>query len=536
MAGINRKALLALAGAFLLSGVLRIVLYGKTFAVGFTQLYCTCIVLFWIGTIRKRVTDPRLRRTIHAVAVGLLVYLLLQTCRYEIFHGSVDIGRYLWYAYYIPMTVFPVLLLAVALLIHRPEDRPLPRWFWLVAALGALLALGVMTNDLHFQFTSFSGPVMDDDGTEKSGWLLYAIYASFFILYFIDYGIYLYKSRTIGGRLRLLPLVPLLAAAAYFALYPLKLDVHVLGFRVWTIGEMLVFCLIGSLEICIQTGMIPANTAYEKLFSLAGIPAVILDSAGDVRYAAAGTVYPFPDNGDLQIMSHPIHGGRIEWAADVGQLRQLGRELTDANVRIEARNAYLTAEAGTRAEQAEMQTRSEIYDSITRIIRPQAEEITALLNAATPEFDERLRRIAVLSAYIKRRSNMELIAEGGALPFEELTLAVGESLRYVRLSGVNATSFCEGGGSFPAPVITDAYEQFEQVLESSLGNLHDLMVYLDAGETALSVRLLIRADDLSVRAEGVPPAMPGFIREVSVIKNEQDMILAFTYTGGGAVS
>ena len=534
MAGINRKALLALAGAFLLSGVQRVVLHGKAFAVGFTQLYCTCFVLFWIGTIRKRVTDRRLWRTIQSVAVGLLVYLLLQTCRYDIFHGSVDVGRYLWYAYYTPMAVFPVLLLAVALLIHREEDRPLPRWFWLVAALGALLTVGVLTNDLHFQFTSFPGPVMDDDGTEKSGWLLYAVYAYFFILYFIDYGIYLYKSRMVSGRLRLLPLAPLLLAMAYFAIYPLKLDVRVLGFRVWTIGEILVFCLIGGLEICMQTGMIPANTAYEKLFSLAGIPAVILDRNGDVRYAAAGTVYPFPDSGDLQIMSHPIRGGRIEWAADVGPLRQLGRELTDANARIEARNAYLTEEAEIRAQRSETETRGRIYDSIARITRPQAGQITALLDAAEPDFGRRLRRIAVLSAYIKRRSNMELIAEDGTLPFEELTLAVSESLRYVRLSGVNAAAFCEGSGSYPAPIVTDAYEQLEQVLESSLDNLHDLMIYLDAGENALLMRLLIRADDLSLRAEGAPPAVSGYTREISVTKNEQDMILAFAYAGGGA--
>ena len=129
---------------------------------------------------------------------------------------------------------------------------------------------------------------------------------------------------------------------------------------------------------------------------------------------------------------------------------------------------------------------------------------------------------------------MELIAEDGTLPFEELTLAVSESLRYVRLSGVNAAAFCEGSGSYPAPIVTDAYEQLEQVLESSLDNLHDLMVYLDAGENALSMRLLIRADDLSLRAEGSPPAVPGYTREISVAKNEQDMIFAFTYARGGA--
>ena len=210
MAGINRKVLLTIAGAFLLCGVQHVLLYGATFTVGFTQLYCECVVLIWIGSIRKRVTDRRLRRIIQSVAVGLLVYLLLQSCRFDIFHGCRDIGRYLWYAYYVPMTAFPVLLLAVALLILRPEDRPLPRGFWRVAGLGALLVLGVLTNDRHFQFTSFPGPFMDDDGTEKSGWLLYAVYAYIFALYFIDYGVFLHKSRIVRGRLRLLPLIPLL--------------------------------------------------------------------------------------------------------------------------------------------------------------------------------------------------------------------------------------------------------------------------------------------------------------------------------------
>ena len=533
MAGINRKVLLALAVAFLLCGAVHCLAYDKTFVIGITQIFCDFIVVTWAGTIRKRVTDRRLRRVLLAMVWGLLLFLFLQTCRYNVFWKMTGVRRYLWYAYYVPMTAFPLLLLASALLIHRPEDRPLPRWFWLTAAVGALLAAGVMTNDLHFGFASFSDPVMDDNAAVH-GWLYYAVNAFSYPLYFAGYGIILRKSRAIGGRLRYLPLAPLLLAVVYFLLFPLDLGKRFLGMRVWNIGEMLVFCLIGGLEICIQTGMIPANTAYETFLSLAKLKAAILDRDGAVRYATAGTVYPFPDDGALQIMSHPIRGGRIEWAADVGRLRQLNRELTEANARIEARNAYLTAEAGTRAEQAETQTRSEIFDRITQVTRAQTAQITALLDAQEPGFDRRLRRIAVLSAYVKRRSNMELIAENGLLPFEELCLAVSESLRYVRLCGVNATSVSDGAGLFPAGVVADAYERIEQALEGSLDDLRDLMIRLDAAPDALSARLMLRADDLIVHSEGAPLEVPGFTRQVSVTKNEQDMILVFRYTGGGA--
>ena len=533
VAGINRKVLLGLAAAFLFGGVIRLLTYGRPFAVDFSQLYFEGIVLIWTGTILRRVTDRRLRNTLAVVAGGLLVYLLLQNCRYSIFVHSIDVSRYLWYFYYTPMAAFPVILLAIALLIHRPENRPLPRWFWAVAALAALVAICILTNDLHFQFYSFPGSVMIDDGTAVSGWLLYAFYISCFVLYFIDYVIYLYKSRAASGKLRLLPLVPLLLAIVYFLLYPLAIGKRIWGFRLWNIGEMLVICLIGGLEICIQTGMIPANHAYQRLFALTGIPAAILDDEDNLHYTTTGTVYPFPDRESLQIMSHPISGGRIEWAADVRRLRQLNRELTDATRRIETRNAYLTEEAGIRAEQAETQARNEIYDRITQVTSSQAARIIALLDADEPGFDERLPRIAALSAYIKRRSNMELIAEDGLLPFEELCLAVGESMQYVRLCGVTSAHIAQGSGSYPARVITDAYEQIELLLETCLDSLQDLMIGLEAADDTLTVRIMLRADDVSVSAEGAPLDAPGYLRRVCVTKNEQDMILLFSYTKGG---
>ena len=533
MAGINRRVLVALGGGFVLLGLLRVLLYGVPFFSCFAQFFCAVVVLVWAASVHKRITNRRLRRLLLSAAALLLFYLALQVCRYGIFHDRTVLCRYCWYLFYLPLTTFPVLLLAVALVIHQPEGWRLPLWFWVLAGGAGLMVLGVLTNDLHMWFKYFPGPVWTDDGTEQSRWLFYAVSTFSYPVYFLDYGIILYKCRVTTGRLRLLPLAPLITAVVYFLIYPIKLDLNLLGFRILNIGEVLVFCLIGGVEICIQTGMIPANTDYERLFALAKVPAVILDDQETLHYATAGADYPFPDREGLQVMTHPIHGGRIVWTADVEGLTGLNRELTDAAQQLEARNAYLTDQTQLRAEKTELETRGRIYDDVGRATRAQSERIAALLEAEEPAFETRLRQIAVLSAFIKRRGNMVLIEENGRLPFEELGLAVAESLSCLRLCGVSAASFSTGAGDFPAPVITDAYEALESAFEACLDGLLELLIYLDAQETALRMRVLIRAEDPDLRPFGAPPDLPGWSRQISVTGTGEDRILVYLYAKGG---
>lgn len=533
MAGINRKVLLGIAGAFLLLGLVRLFINSNPYFYCFAQIYCSVVVLIWTVSVHKRITNRRLRLLLLSTSALLLFSLLLQVCRYMLFSGVVVVCRYCWYFYYLPMTAAPMIFLAVSLLIRHPADWRLPLWFWVLTCAASVLVLGVLTNDLHQQFHFFPGPVWTDDGSEKSRWLYHVVTIFQYLLYFVGFGILFYKSRATAGRLRLLPLVPLMIAVVYFVLYPLDLDRKLVGFRVLNVGEMLVFCLIGGLEICIQTGMIPANTDYERLFSLAAFPAAILDHEGNLYDTTAGAEYPFPDREGLQRMTHPIRGGRIEWTVDVEGLTRLNRELSEAAQQLEARNAYLAAQTQVRAEKTELEARSRIYDDVVRATRSQSEQIDGLLRAREPDFNTRLRRIAVLSAFIKRRSNMVLLTQEDRLPFEELTLAVKESLTYVRLCGVRAASFSTGEGSFPARVITDVYEQIERIVEDCLDSLKDLMVYLDGGDRGLTVRLLVRTDQLCLQTDDAPLDLPGWTRRVSVSKTEDDLILVFTYAEGG---
>lgn len=537
MGGINKRVLWMLAGAYLLCGALHLFLYDVDYLDGFSDCLCCVLTLVWALSVRKRVTQRQLRRLLICVAYLMIVYICLQLCRYLLVLHPLWARRWLWYAYYIPANSFPVLLLALGLEIYRPKDKPLGWGFWAMAALFALLTVAVLTNDLHFWFKSFPSGVLDDDGREVSGWLYYLLSVCTYGTYILCFGILLRKSRRFGGQgWRWLPLIPLVVAVTYFLLYPLDLGHRWFGARVWNMGQMLCLSLISGLECLIQTGLIPANTDYDRLFSLAKLPAVILDRQGQPRYITAAGSYPLPESPNWQKMQHPIPGGSIEWAADAAPLLRLNRELEEAARSIEARNAYLSEQTKIRAQRTELETRNRIYEKIFRAVKPQLEQINDLLADRENPFGLRLRAISLRSAFIKRRSNMELLAEDGKLSSAELYLAVSETLTYLRLAGAEAAVYAEGEGRYDAAMIIAAYEQLLRVMEACGDSLSRLMVFLLAAPGAVTMRLLLQAEDLTLAESPGDDTARGFVQTVSITKSGPDLLLVFRYEeGGGAL-
>ena len=75
--GIRNMA--AITAAFLLYGLLRVILYGQDFADLISQLFTGAVILVWGIFVRGRVTDRRLKRLLTGRAAFLLLLLLMQT-------------------------------------------------------------------------------------------------------------------------------------------------------------------------------------------------------------------------------------------------------------------------------------------------------------------------------------------------------------------------------------------------------------------------------------------------------------------------
>ena len=511
-----------IAAAFLLCGLLHVLLYGADFAELFSQLYCGAVIAVWGISVRTRVTDRRLQRLLLVLAACLLLLLLLQTVNYRFAQDREMLRRYAWYGYYAAEMAAAVLFYYSSYYCGRESEAGSPAVFHLLPAAGCLTALGIVTNDLHSLAFSFLSEEKYPGSPKTYGPLYYLFFILLFILPFAAFAITARKHRTVRDKKRWFLPLPLLVMTLLFFLDRLGRTPQIGGIKIWQMGEAYCFCAMAFLELCIGFGMIPANSGYSEMFRLTGNGAVILDESGAVRYAYQDAAYPFADNENTIVREHPVSGGKVVWQADVGELRRLNRELEETADRIEARNDYLSSETQIKKEIAEMETRRRIYDEITLALRPQLDRIRTIMEDSEEDFDERLPDVAVLAAYAKRRCNMELLAEGGSLPLEELSLAISESLSYVRLKGVGTALSAAGSGSYPAGMLIRAYELLEMIIEDALDTLVAMAVTLKAGAGEISLRIMLNAASFTI------PAAVGeggaYAPEVSVTKEGQDLI------------
>ena len=528
MDGAAKRWILLYAACFLACALLRVLLVRTPFAYCVSQFFCAALTVLWAHSTFIRVMDARLKRLLMLAATSLILFHALQIARYQIFAFPSVAGRLAWYAYYLPMTVEPLLCFLMPLCEYRPEQEPLPRVCWLLVALAVLIAAGFLTNDLHSFAFRFPSGVLWDDGREVRGWLYYLYCAYFAALMLLTLFFTVRNCRgTVGARLWLLPAVPVVGMALLLLADALHAIPRIRGAKLWQVGEIYSFGIVGFLEACIQIGLIPANMDYEKLFAMADMQAVIVNARGEPVYRTERTKYPFPPSGDTQILERPIRGGAIRWTAEIGRMQALNERLQEVTAQIEARNAYLAEETRTRQERAEVETRDRLYNSISRILQPQLRAIAERLDAPIDG------QLAIMCAYVKRRSNLELLAAQGRMPLEELTAAVAESLESVRLCGAQTAWSAQGGGDFPAGMVIAAYEQFEALVESCMDSLRDILVAVRAGEGRLALRVLLRADAIAYDAREPAAAPQGFSRHLAVSTDNRDTLVVLTLEEGG---
>ena|GEM_PF-1066889 len=531
----SKSAVILLLAGFLLCGFLHVALYGVPLTDNIVQLVCGSVTVAWGFFVWKRVTDPVVRNLLVGVAGFLMMYFVLQFLRYKLItEVSLDIKRFTGYMYEIPAMMVILLCFYAAVSIDRDRWKIPAAAVVLPGVLAGVLLLGVLTNDLHFLAYSFPSGVMIDNGEEVRGILYYAAFLFKAVLLISAFVLLFWKRRGFAGRwMRWLPLLIGGLAILYIFLYIFHHEPYAFGVRIWNMGEVYGFSFLIVLEACIQSGMIPANKDYEGLFSLSQLPAVIRDREGRICYRTTGTKEGLTASDSMEIRSHEIRNGRVDYGVDLSRVRELSQRLEEANRQVESRNAYLREENRLKKERIRVETRSRMYDQIMEVLKPQTDQVDGLLDQQEADLTDRLPRIAVLSAYIKRRCNMEVLSMEGDLPFEELVTAVGESLEYLKLCGVRTAISATGTGAFPPRMVTEAYEHGQALIESCLESLTDLAVHLSAGPDRLEIRMMIRADRVDFTGPPEGYGGSGFRSKLSVTTEGQDRIIVLTLIKGG---
>ena len=157
----------------------------------------------------------------------------------------------------------------------------------------------------------------------------------------------------------------------------------------WNIRRGLIFILVLCWELYILVGLIPVNTQYEDVFRRSTVAMQILSSDGE-RIAVsenAAEITPamlealkqnqhFSVTEDVIMHLHQIPGGCMIWQTDLSQINHAFRELQRLNAELEEEQDLLAQEIRIQSDEASVQARNDIYDSLSTEVAGQLASLT----------------------------------------------------------------------------------------------------------------------------------------------------------------
>jgi hypothetical protein len=430
----------------------------------------------------------------------------------------------------------PLLFFFAALSVdRREEDHPL-RYAHILWIVPLVLSALFLTNNLHqlaFRFihegsdTALHGPVY----WSGAAWVA--------VIDLCAFGVLMRRCRLSASRrlwyVPFLAALPAVGLAVWYAADGWNAPMF-FGLPLFQYQEVYSLLYVCVWEACIQIGLIPANSGYGSLFSRMELSAAILDADGAPVRRSGGLSFPFPELEALQVSRQPVSGGSVCWAVDLRRVFSLNEQLEEAARQTQHRNELLIREGQVKKEMAELETRNRLYEQVYELIRPKLEQIEALSAGDDAEFLGNLPRISLLTAYIKRRCNMELLSGGGTLPLAELAAALTESAGCMQLCGVETAVNVRGEGELPAAVVISAYEHVHALAEEALETLKAFLVRISAerADSLLEVRIMLKVEDLSwdfsSPVYGSNEAQP----RIRVSKEGGDLVVLLRFPKGGA--
>ena len=465
------------------------------------------IMLFaaWGISVCRRIIQPQVRRYLNAISALMVFWVTARTLRH-LFAETPWALRHLWYLYYLPMLFIPLLALFVALSLGKPDNFRLPKWTALLYIPTAALLLLVLTNDLHQLVFRFPEDAVVWMNEYRYGIVYFPVVGWMVLCALTALVIMLVKCRVPNSRkVLVLPFVPVVLSVIYGALYIFQLP----WLRLIAGDVTVVFCLLiaATLESCIQCGLIQSNTHYNDLLLSCTLRVQLTDPEYQ-RLLSSRSAEPIPLqimrqtetgpvrlDGGLRLSGAPVRGGHVLWTEDVSELLEVLEELQDVKDSLEDNNALLRAEYTLKAREAHIAEQDRLYNIIQRETAPRIKLLAELTDAFETMGDEAQRKqilgkMAVIGAYLKRRSNLIFLADKTPLFQEkELHLTFGESMDNLELCGITCGLLSELEGPVEARQLMKMYDLFEEIVERSIDTMSTITVWIGPADGALRITI-----------------------------------------------
>lgn len=389
----------------------------------------------WGVLVYLRCLDYILRRRLVAVATISALWMIEVILKYKSF--TPFYATVLWYLYYVPMTLIPLLYQLCGLRLAGLEHHRAGRRYRTALWIAAILLIGfVLTNDFHRQVFHFdrTSDTWSNDYTYGWGYFAVLIWTAFnFVAFFILVGrSSSFRIQRFSGTAALV-----LLGGAFFAIsYALRVP------WAWRLNFSLIYCVlcVVAMEICLDCGVIPSYHDIAGIFDTLPLDLKVLTRDLQEVYATpvskpmpAGVceelraqehehahAFAVESNPDVMYRAFPLLGGSALLAQDVSDLNELNRELAHRRMELQRQNELLAADYDLKTHLADQEAETLLVQDVDQALARALEGMYDLLSSLPPLTDEAssheryrmLQRAKMLVAYCKRKGSLTLAQHG----------------------------------------------------------------------------------------------------------------------------
>ena len=538
------------AGLFALAGILQYIdnevtiFWDKLLSLVINLIFFL-LIFIWGNSAKNRIVEKSTRRLLITVATLMFMWLLLRYVKYYFFASYETASRYLWYMYYIPQCLVPPLAWIAAMGLTRKSSRSVCKCLYLVLVPAVVLILLILTNDLHQTAFVFKENFANFETDYKHG-PVYYITMAWLALGMIAAVATLFLKCSISACKKKV-WIPLTVFAVCAVVSGLCFAFEVRSYKV---PELLCFTFIAIFESCVRIGLIPSNENYEKYFAMSSVSSVITDEelkpvfrteklpeTGREPYERAKAEGSILLDENTRMSAKSISGGSVFYAENLAAINELLGKLSIVNEELTEEGELITYENDLKERKAKTEEKNRLYSRIFEIVSASLGEVNALVDGideTSADFEKNLRLACVYLAYIKRRSNLEMLRNRSEnIDINEIALSVKESLGCLADCGITTSFVGNASGEYDAKICIFLYEFFEECIKKALPTLSGVIVKLSAGNGKIALRAVV-----TDAADSVKDFFDDEIKKcngkVTVAAEDDSLYETLTFETGGA--
>ena len=440
------------------------------------------LLLFgWQYTISTKITQKTMRTHLTAQNIISILYLTVRFVQDAFLYVNIPWMRFTGYFINIAAVFIPLFGLYGAFYLGRPEDYRISKKWYLLLIPACFLSVMALTNEWH-HFLYYIVP------EEPQPNLYFHPYIGTYIIYLWGLWMIAHQVHVIyqrNGTTKSDPLyrklVPFYEPILLFLFsIPYAATAYVVRFELVEYSAGLIFIIVLCWQLYILTGLIPVNTQYGEVFRRSTVAMQTLSPSGETIATSenAADITPvileslkqnqhFSVTEDVIMHLHQIPGGYMVWQTDLSQINQALRELQRLNAELEEEQDLLAQEIRVQSDEASIQARNGIYDSLSSEVAGQLTLLTKLLSKESLSSDD-WNHICLIGTYIKRFCNLQLTyQEQKTIPMGDLAISLQDVAKCMKKLGIRTSlDFCPTSNLEPE-LILFIMKALEEILEEA---------------------------------------------------------------------